>query len=157
MGYVKGSNGQYKPEDNISRAEFFTLMVRILGIDDVESETIPFEDVKSTDWFAPEVLKAKGSGLLSEYTGKNFEPNKAISRREIALAIGNVLNQKLESEEIEEILSNFKDKVIEGDKSAIASTLKAEIIKGFPDNTFRGDLNSTRAQALVMLFRFLKY
>lgn len=157
MGYVKGSNGQYKPEDNISRAEFFAFMVRILGIDEIESKTMPFQDVKSTDWFATEVLKAKEAGLLSEYTGKNFEPNKAISRREIALAIGNALNQKLESEEIDEILSNFKDKVLEGDKSAIAATLKAEIIKGFPDNTFRGDLNSTRAQALVMLFRFLKY
>lgn len=157
MGYVKGSNGQFKPEDNISRAEFFTLMVRILGIDEAESKIMPFEDVKSTDWFAAEILKAKHAGLLSEYTGKSFEPNKAISRREIALAIGNTFNHKLEPEEIEEILSNYKDKVLEADKSAIAATLKAEIIKGFPDKTFRGDLNSTRAQALVMLFRFLKY
>ena len=157
MGYIKGSNGQFKAEDNISRAEFFTLMVRILGINEVETKAMPFEDVKSTDWFADDIIKAKHAGLLKEYAGKNFEPNKAISRREMALAIGNSLNHKLESEEIKEILSSFKDKVEERDKSSIAATLKAGIIKGFPDHTFRGDLNSTRAQALVMLFRFLKY
>ncbi len=157
MGYVKGSNGKFKAEDNISRAEFFTLMVRILGLDNTDSTTMPFEDVKSSDWFANDMIKAKNAGLLKEYTGKNFEPNKAITRREMALSIGNALNLKIESEEVNEILSHYKDSVLESDKTAVAATIKAEIIKGFPDKTFRGDLNSTRAEAVVMLFRFLKY
>lgn len=157
MGYIKGSNGKFNPEDDISRAEFISLMVRILSADSVDSKVIPFEDVKSSDWFAQDILKAKNLGLLKQYTDKNFEPNKAITRSEIAVEIGTILDNKIDLDEIEELLSKYKDEVSESDRLEISAVLKSEIIKGFPDGTLRGDSNATRAQALVMLFRFLKY
>lgn len=126
MGYISGSNGKYRPDEDITKAEFFALMVKILGPDKT------------------------GDTIVSE-------PNSPISRQEIGVIIGNALNDHPTEEQLKEILSSYKVEVPESEKASIVAALKAEIIKGFPDKTFRGDLNVTRAQAAVMLFRFLKY
>lgn len=157
MGYINGSYGKYRPEDNITRAEFVSILIRILGVDNSQFGNIPFNDIKLTDWFMEDIVLARKMGLVEGYGDGSFKPDSPIKRQEIGAILGNILDEKLTDEQAEDILSTFQDKVTEWAKLAVASTVKAKIINGFPNDTFGGELNTTRAEAAVMLLRFLKY
>jgi hypothetical protein len=64
---------------------------------------------------------------------------------------------KLTNEQVNVALSVYKDEIPQWARETAAAAVNAEIIQGFPDETFRGDQTATRAQAAVMLFRFLRY
>lgn len=151
FGYVKGSNGLFRPNDSISRAEFVSLIVRVLGIKD--DAVIEFTDVKPTDWFAQEIGSAAAKGLVKGYSDKTFKPNSPITRQEIASIIGSLLKE--EEINTQDILSVFNDEIADWAKIPVAKTVKAEIIKGLPGNIFAGTQNTTRAEATVMLLRYL--
>lgn len=157
MGYINGSDGKYRPDDKITRAEFASILIRLLGSDSLEMKDVPFKDIKSTDWFAQDVALAKELGLVDGYTDGTFKPNASIKRQEIGKLLGNLLDTNLDLEDVEDILSVFEDGIVEWAKEQVAATVDAGLIKGFPDNTFGGDLNTTRAEAAVILLRYLKY
>lgn len=157
MGYINGSDGMYKPNDSITRAEFVSLMVRISNLKLTNSSNTTLKDVKSTDWFAEDVKAAIENGVIKGYDDGTFRPNESITREEIASIISNKLSEKLTDDEIKEVLSSYTDEVSTWAQSAVALTTKTEIIKGFPNDVFGGNQNATRAQAAVMLLRFLEY
>ena len=148
-GYAKGSDGFFRPNDNILRGEFVSLMVRALGL--TEEGTISFTDVKLTDWFAKDVAIAAANGLVKGYSDGSFRPRSPITRQEIASIIGSLLEEEVSIDE----LSIFNDQVADWAKSSVAKAVKAEIIKGLPGNIFGGSQNTTRAEATVMLLRYL--
>ncbi len=151
MGYAKGSDGFFRPNDNILRGEFVSLLVRVLGL--TEEGEIRFTDVKPTDWFAKDVAIAASKGLIRGYSDGSFRPTSPITRQEIATIIGSLLEE--EAVNTEEILSIFNDEVADWAKTSVAKAVKSEIIKGLPGNIFGGSQNTTRAEATVMLLRFL--
>ncbi len=155
MGYAKGSNGMFRPEENITRAEFVTLMVRVLGTESLGTLNTSFADVNESDWFANYVSIAASNGYVKGYENGQFKPNSPITREEIASIIGARLNGNLTTQESDEILSSYTDEISGWAKISVASAVKAEIIKGLPDNLFGGRQNATRAQAIVMLSRFI--
>ena len=95
------------------------------------------------------------SGLIKGYDDGTFKPNAPITRQEIGTIIGSLLNEKLETSQAEEILSIYNDDVADWAKLSVASAVKAKIIQGLPGNDFGGSQNATRAQAAVMLLRYL--
>ena len=157
MNYINGSNEKFRPEDDITRAEFVSIMVRILGFDVTETGEAPFSDVKPTDWFAQDIALAAKKGLIKGYENDIFKPNSPITRQEIGAILGTILDEKLTDDQIKSILSNYDDNVQKWARPSVAAAIKAEIIQGFPNNIFGGQLNATRAEATVMLLRFLKY
>lgn len=153
-GYVNGNNGMFRPNDNITRAEFVSMMVRILGTETADAVT-SFSDVKASDWFALNVATAVKSGLVKGYEDGTFRPNSPITRQEIGTIIGSLLNEGLTVSQAEELLSIYNDDVADWAKTSVASSVKAGIIQGLPGNVFGGSQNATRAQAAVMLLRYL--
>ena len=152
MGYAKGSNGLFRPNNNISRAEFVSLLIRVLNIAD-EDAVSNFADVKPTDWFVKDVLAAAEKGYVKGYEDGTFKPNSPITRQEIGTVIGSLLEEEITN--ADEVLSVFNDEVSQWAKVNVAKTVKAEIIKGLPGNIFGGTQNTTRAEATVMLLRYL--
>ncbi len=157
MGYIKGTNNKFNPDNDITRAEFVAIMIRILGLDSSKIDNIPFSDVKSTDWFAKDVLLAAKEGIIKGYKDGTFKPNSPIERQEISTILANLLDGELTNEEVENILTNFDDEVDQWAKNSVAKMIDAEIMRGLSDNTIGGQLNATRAEATVMLLRFLEY
>lgn len=151
MGYAKGSNGLFRPNDNISRAEFVSLMVRALNLSG--ESAAKFTDVKTSDWFYKDVAIAAEKGYVKGYSDGTFKPNSPITRQEIASIIGSLIID--ETINTEEVLSIFNDEVAEWAKVSVAKTVKAEIIKGLPGNIFAGGQNTSRAEATVILLRYL--
>lgn len=157
MGYINGNNGIYRPNDNITRAEFMSLLTRIMNLSAFDNTNSPFKDVKPNDWFAKDIALASEGGLIKGYEDGTFRPNSSITRQEIGKIIGALLKDNLTDVEVDEILSRYDDNVSGWAKREVARNIKAEIIKGLPDNTFGGDKNATRAEAAVILLRFLKH
>lgn len=72
-GWVDGyPDGTFKPEDEVNKVEAIKMLVNSQGysVSGGVSEP-PFDDVATTDWFAPYVEVAKDKGLLEE-TGGSF-------------------------------------------------------------------------------------
>ncbi|NYB74419.1 MULTISPECIES: S-layer homology domain-containing protein [Sedimentibacter] len=153
-GYAKGSNNMFRPDDNITRAEFISLIVRILDLDTTSAKTA-FNDVKAEDWFANDVDKAVENKLVNGYENNTFRPEAPITRQEIGTIIGSLLEGNLTAAETSQILSSYDDDVADWAKEPVAKAVNSKIIQGLPDNIFGGGQNATRAQAIVMLLRYL--
>lgn len=156
MGYVKGSSGLFRPDDTITRAEFASMVSRVLGLDNKEYLLPSFADVKSGDWFFNDVEALASVGLIKGYQDGNFRPYSPITRQEISFIIGSMLGEDMTEEEAEAILSSYNDKVSDWARIKVAMAVKANIIKGLPGSLFGGSQNATRAQAASMLLRYLE-
>ncbi|WP_260865765.1 S-layer homology domain-containing protein [Paenibacillus xylanexedens] len=71
-----------RTKDDITRAEFASLLVRAL---DLPSSTVnPFTDIDSTKWYAGDVAAAHHVGLVKGYSANNFAPEARVTRQELA-------------------------------------------------------------------------
>ena len=80
-GIIAGyPDGQFKPDDPITRAEFVSLVNRAKKIE--RSDTLyPFSDVKSSDWFFGQFMSGKEAGYISGYPDGTFKPNHTMTAR----------------------------------------------------------------------------
>ena len=119
MGYVTGSNNKFKPDENISRAEFITIVVRILGLDVAKADTAPFDDVKVGQWFTDYIKAAKDKGVVKGYGDGSFKPTRKISRDEICSVLSNIAEGEVLERLIEKVLEKDEKEVTRGEAVAI--------------------------------------
>lgn len=153
-GFIKGyENGQFKPNGEITRAEFITLVNKSFGYS--ASSAISFSDVKSTDWFAGEIGKAAAAGYISGYSDGTMGPNKKISRQEAAVIVNNIL--KLSNGDVSAV-DKFTDagQIPDWSKKAVSAVVTKGFMSGYPDKTFQPTKSITRAEAVSTLDRSVK-
>lgn len=82
-GIVSGySDGSFKPNNPLNRAELLKILIEGLGVDPNESTYKNcFPDVKS-DWFAKYVCYAKENGWVSGYADGTFKPGNNVNKVE---------------------------------------------------------------------------
>lgn len=88
-GIVSGySDGTFKPDKKVNRAEFSKMLVEAADLDYASLPSVEmsncFKDVKDLpgDWFAPSVCASKYKGWVGGYGDGNFAPNKNINKAE---------------------------------------------------------------------------
>ena len=83
-GIIEGyEDGSFRPQNNVTRAEFIKLLVVCMGYQ--ESALPSFDDVKEKDWFYSYVSTAVKNGVVvKEEYGNSFKPNEVITREEAA-------------------------------------------------------------------------
>ena len=181
-GWVDGyPDGSFKPEKSITRAEFTKMLLDAIHLTP-DSETVAWmkENALTDDvWgnpteYTPKLYDMSGHWLTSQgwldaalysgmvvpddYNGKNFRPEKAITRYEIALmtdrALGLVYpaNQPVEGE----LPFTDKEEILDWMKGYVNESVKAGVLKGYPDGSFQPNKTSTRAEAVVMIQRMLE-
>lgn len=156
MGYVKGkADGRFAPEASITKAEFISMITRILGLKG--NGRTSFTDVKESDWFYDGVTAAEAAGLIDSSEISVLNPDDNITREEMAVIIGKAMKSDLNEAQIEESLSKFTDTVSPAAAAYVAAVTDAGIIQGLPGDVFGGGRTATRAQAVVMMLRFLDY
>jgi len=74
-------DGTFRPNDNMTRAEFVTLLYRIAGSPEADVSS-DFQDVRPDAWYAKAVSWAFSNGYI-EGDGKNFYPAEIISRQQM--------------------------------------------------------------------------
>ncbi|MCD6109841.1 S-layer homology domain-containing protein [bacterium] len=83
-GIVKGDNGYLYPARNITRAEAVTILLKAKGFETPVLTENPFDDVNIEDWYAGYIYKAFKLGYVVGVGNNLFEPNRSITRAEMA-------------------------------------------------------------------------
>lgn len=160
--FIQGvAEGFFDPESTITRAEFVTILNRAMGFDEVKEDV--FSDVLPSEWYHGYVGAASKYGLLKNLpVSEGFLPNQPIMREEMALLICNAI--ALNPKNIE-WLSDMPDEygkyedvqsVSAFAKDALKLLVQAGIIKGTTDTMLSPGETATRAQAAVILKRFMQ-
>ena len=93
LGIVGDSDGEFRPNEDITRAEAMAVLVRLEldgdDLDDLLDENyddsdIDFNDVDDDDWFAPYIVYGQDEDLIEGYSNGTFRPENRISRAEAA-------------------------------------------------------------------------
>ncbi|WP_053955272.1 S-layer homology domain-containing protein [Inediibacterium massiliense] len=157
-GIISGrSEDVFDPSASITRAEFATLITKMLGLN-IENEKLRFIDVEDTAWYTPYVKTAYKNGFVSGRNETIFDPNGKITREEMATIIGKVLIQKGKEKANINELERFNDKtnIASWASENIALCVKESMISGMPDGNFMPKQNANRAQAAMMLYNLYK-
>lgn len=158
---VNGVNEtHYNPNAAITRAEFAAIIVRALGLPE-NGKTVPYGDVKSSDWFIGAVAKAQEYGIIKGYEDGTFRPSKTITRVEAMAMIARAmkltgLDTNVSSVDAVSVLSSFVDgtAVDAWAKQAAAAAVKNGLVKG-SEGGLLPKRNITRAETAVIVQRML--
>lgn len=92
-GVVTGYNdGEFKPLNNLSRAEFAALVCRFAKLDEIGKN--PFGDLEEDHWAYENILALAKSGLVEGDSNGNFRPESDITRAEVMTVINKLLGRK---------------------------------------------------------------
>ncbi len=156
--YINGyPDGSFKPDNNISRAEFIAIMNKMLKLSTYRPVQADFKDVSSSDWFYESVENAVHSGIVKGY-GREFLPDQEISREELATILVNALAKK------DQVQTNMKEKSSFTDDASVSNWARGYVIvaaqqgliNGYPDQRFNPQGKASRAEACSMIINFLK-
>lgn len=92
LGMVSGDeNGNYRPNDPITRAEFCVIALAFAY--EPENAVCYFGDVSRSDWFYTYVAQAASYGWIGGYTNGSFGPNDRITRAQVTTIVNNMLGR----------------------------------------------------------------
>ncbi|MBQ2612075.1 S-layer homology domain-containing protein, partial [bacterium] len=148
-------DGYFKPNRDISRAEFATMLVKGFNLDNCYlPETSMFKDVSRYHWANAAIAKAVDENLLKGYPDNTFKPNNRITRTEALVSISNGMNCDIDSCKADEILSQYADgnRVPSWAKIPVAKSLQNGALKDTPNpNMIMPNKEATRAEVASML------
>lgn len=155
-GIVSGkSEVSFDPDGTITRAEFATIIVNYLALED--EATSNFKDIDSDAWYAKYVGIA-GKHLISAGTVDGmFRPEEAITREEMATMLHRAYEVKY-GYSMTGVAKVFSDQstITEYAKVPVNMMRANGIISGYSDNTFKPQNTATRAEASTMMYMFLQ-
>jgi len=93
LNLMKGyEDGSLRLENSITRAEFCSLIVRMMKKEGTTADTeVRFSDMKETHWAYGTVLTAVSCGYLSGYEDGTFKPSNTITYAETCAILVNML------------------------------------------------------------------
>ena len=155
-GIISGvSATQYAPANNIKRGDFILILARMLSLDSAATDS--FADVPAGSYYYNAIASAKAAGI-AQGSGNNFMPENTITRQDlITLAYRAFLSSGYitESDDLSAIEAFAdKDSIDDYAKTAMASMVKAGIIKG-SGGKVNPKGNATRAEVAVMCSRLV--
>ena len=137
-------DGTFRPEQNITRAEFAKLITMMFA----PSEEVVYEDVSEQDWYYDYVSKS-GRYFLFENT---FSPNNNITRQEVAYALYIALeytdapmDRSIPFSDLEQVNDEYLP--------AVKTLAREGLLNGYPDGSFGPEKEITRAEIVTVLDR----
>ncbi len=136
-------DNEFKPDNNMTRAEFAKICSYMLGYTKTKNNTINdnYDDIINNAWYYDSVQKILSYDLMQGFEDGSFRPNDKITREQAAVVIGRVLDV-LTDNDIANYVStsgaNFEDDdSITWSYPYIYYMTDNNIINGYEDNTFR--------------------
>ena len=152
FNYVIGyTDGTIRPNNDISRAEVATIFFRLLtdeAREQYNKTTTSFSDIKDGAWCCRAVATLANMGIINGYTDGTFQPNKSITRGELATIIARFAKLDVNTKTFSDITGHWAQKNIE-------LAAGNGWINGYTDGTFRPNNNITRAETFAMINRVL--
>lgn len=151
MGAIAGyPDNTFKPDNPITRAEFAVVLVKAFGL---ESATGKVFDDTASHWAKEYIATAAANGIVTGYSETEFGPDDLITREQMAVMIVKAAKLSLLTGEV-----NFSDagEISDWAGSYVVTAVQNELMKGYPDNTFKPLGNATRAEAVTVIYNALK-
>lgn len=152
------SDGTFRPNQNISRAQFAVMLYRYLKLDESKyaSVNLPFADLGSIPAYAIPAVKAlytEGVITGSEKNGRlYFNPDSALTRAQAAAMIGRTQAKGYALADL-----TFSDSASIPAYAAyyIRAMVGQGVISGYSDGTFKPHSNITRGQMAKILYNLM--
>lgn len=164
LGIIKGyEDNSFQPQKQVSRQEFVTMLMKTLEPNiQGGGGAATFQDVSTSSWGYPYIEAAVERNIIipEEYENRQFNPEKPITRLEIAIMIMRGLETEKNSQDIIDS-TNFLDdwEIPKEAKSYIQKASERGIIKGYREGEgflFKPNNTATRAEAIVMIYGVLQ-
>jgi uncharacterized protein YkwD len=133
------SDGSFKPDQKITRAEFVKTLLTLAPAT-ASSDEDCFNDVASTDWFAPFVCSAHSDGLVKGYSDGSFAPAQPINVVEASKLILSAL-------------ALTPNATVQGTEWYSAALETLGDLNAYPDSLHYLNQNLTRGELADMLWR----
>ncbi len=155
VGYPDGT---FKPDDNVTRAEFASMAIWALGQEHTTvAQPVNFTDIPADFWAYDMIQRALYFELIScPLEGKDFRPDDPVSHAEAVSVIVNALTtQNISLQKAKEVLKKYTD-LAETPKSFLIAAGKAEILNmnvHIPNTPLALNANkpATRAEVAALL------
>lgn len=146
-------DGTFKPENNVTRAEFLRMLVSALCEEynpNTDYGTCSYSDISLGKWYENYVAYAEQKGLINGFPDGTFRPDNQITRAEASTLTANFLGLDTTFA----APSEFND--VDGTSSewasaAINALYAKNVIHGYSDGSFRPGKNITRAEAATLI------
>ncbi|NLK35048.1 MAG: hypothetical protein GX301_06315 [Gracilibacteraceae bacterium] len=151
LNITRGMDGNvFGLGQQITKSEFITMLVRIMGWKPYAPENGSFSDVSKDKWYYPYIEAAATHEAILKDAG-SFNPEKPITRLEIAEAIVRAFGYAELADQLKNLPSEFED-VVEG--AEYVNIIKDfGISKGVDGSRFLPDSTAKREEAVAMLRR----
>ena len=150
---IKGyPDGSFKPDNNITRAEFSAMVNRAFGY--TSKTPISYPDVKEGEWYYASLEIAVAAGYIGGYPDGTMRPNNPITREEAASLLAK-LNRLTENESAAGVFTDSAK--FYWSKGAIGAVSEAKLMGGYPDGSFGNNKFIKRGEAVASLDRTLQY
>ncbi|MBB3108893.1 hypothetical protein FHS18_000945 [Paenibacillus phyllosphaerae] len=128
-GIMEGDDqGNFRPADRLTRAEFASVLAKLLGLPIVEGEVSAFTDVPKSSWAQKYIAQVSKLGLMNG-NGSSFRPQDPISREEVAVTLVRVLGVDAEGYGNKLAVTDADD-ISNWAKDAVQYLLEAGIMQG---------------------------
>lgn len=145
-GYEDGTFGA---ENNITRAEFATVMARLLGLEQNADEAA-FDDCEE-HWAKGYIGALAKAGIVGGVSDTEFAPDSNITREQMAV----ILSRAFKLEEALDSMAVFMDdeQISDWAYSDVYKVLNAGYMKGDESGNFAPLANATRAEVATVIYR----
>lgn len=157
-GIINGyDDGSFRPDANVTRAEFVTILCRAAGADATVSTSdtdIAFSDVTLGDWYYEYAIWAAGTGITNGTSETEFSPNENILRQDICVMLDrystNIAASPLAPAESAGAFADDGE-ISDYAKDSVYKLKSAGIVNGTGDNRFEPQTGATRAETAKMV------
>lgn len=153
------ADGTFRPNQNITRAQFAVMLYRYLGLDESKyaGVTLPFADnSKIADYAIPAIKALYSEGIINGSVGSDgrvyFNPNASLTRAQAATMIGRTQEKGHATASL-----TFTDagKIPAYATYYIQTMVAQGVISGYTDGSFKPNSNITRGQMAKILYNLM--
>jgi len=151
LGFVSGyEDSTFRPDRQVTRAEFATMFVQALQLPQVSAAVLPFKDLAHIPaWARTFVAAAFKQGIISGYDDNTFRADRLITRAEMTTMIARALPSETDMNAV----PSFADtsEIPAWARPYTAAAVKAGLVKGRGNNLFVPNDHATRAEAVTLI------
>ncbi len=154
-GVMNGHAGLIRPDDNLTRAELATMMVRVLDSMGIKADISSYIDVVEGQWYYDYISSGVAAKIING-SGNKMMPNDPITREQtFALLVRTFLIIPKTAD----ASAKFNDDAMVSAWAEYATNalIDAKVVLGDTRNTIRPKDNVTRAELAAMLDRIVCY
>lgn len=156
-GLINGyPDGTYRPLNVATRAQFITMLYRAAGSPEVENTELKFDDANAiAEPFTTAVAWGAENGIIMGYGDNTFQPNRNISRAQMATFMYRYLKDVAEYDfgDVKPCGFADADQIAAPYVDAVNAIVSAGVMNGMSATTFAPNGNANRGQAATVMIR----